>query len=136
MNITKKIVLQFTNNTVDQPILYKLIKNYDLVPTIIKAEINPHKDGFLAIEIEAAKENYKNALAWLKSIGIKVTSLDEQVIWDKDKCTHCGACTGACPTGALYIKRPEMTVDFNSEKCIVCYQCLKACPFKTISVKF
>ena len=49
---------------------------------------------------------------------------------------QCGACVVICPTNALWVKRPEMTVSFCSEKCVVCERCLKACPARAIEARY
>ena len=58
----------------------------------------------------------------------------QEVQRDKIKCTHCGACTAVCPTGALSIQRPRMTVRFNQKKCSVCELCVPACPTRAMEV--
>ncbi|MCQ2560277.1 MAG: 4Fe-4S binding protein, partial [Clostridia bacterium] len=53
-----------------------------------------------------------------------------------DKCIMCGACTGICPTGALYLRRPKMEVCFDPDKCIVCKLCVRTCPLKAMELSF
>jgi ferredoxin len=53
---------------------------------------------------------------------------------NKNKCTHCGACTAVCPTGALAVQRPEMSVVFNHKKCSVCGLCVPACPTRAMEI--
>jgi len=43
----------------------------------------------------------------------------------QDRCTQCGVCVSACPTGAISLAE-SITVD--GEKCIFCCSCLKSCP--------
>ena len=33
--------------------------------------------------------------------GLKIKQLKQQIIWQEDRCTHCGACSVICPAGAL-----------------------------------
>lgn len=40
-----------------------------------------------------------------------------------DKCTRCGACVSACPTGAI---KEDMSLDVS--RCIACCACEKTCP--------
>lgn len=42
------------------------------------------------------------------------------------RCTLCGTCEEACPTGAIYIDGNELTTDLR--KCILCMACTYVCP--------
>lgn len=136
MNVNKKIVLRFSAKVVEDPIIYALIKDYNLIPNILKAEINPHKEGYLVVEVVGKKEKYTEALAYLEQKGISVEPLDERVVWIEEKCIQCGLCTGLCPTQALKMNRPDMNVTFHGEKCIVCGICVKCCPVQAVELHF
>ncbi len=64
-----------------------------------------------------------------------LTSLDQRVEGIVDACTACGACVAVCPTGALSIQRPEMSVDFIQKKCSVCELCVPACPTRAMEIR-
>ena len=130
--LRQKIVLKFPPNIVEEPIIYLLIKDFDLMVNILRADINPRKEGRLMMELKGEETSFQKALAWLKEKGLQVTDLEHQMIWRPDLCTHCGACTVICPTAALNFKRPEMTVRFEEDKCILCELCLKACPARAM----
>ncbi|MCD5405081.1 MAG: 4Fe-4S binding protein [Desulfotomaculum sp.] len=132
--VSRKIILRFGEETSGKPIIYHLVKDFDLIVNIIKARINPAKEGTMVLEITG--KNYDRGIAFLNEQNIKVQMLDEHVVHNKESCTSCGVCTTACPTGALYLKRPEMQVVFDSSKCIVCQQCVKVCPVKAMEVCF
>lgn len=136
MTVCKKIFLRFDAKQVDKPIIYSLIKDYGLVPNILKAEINPHKEGYVVMELCGENENYAAGLEFLNSLGIVVDALNKKVVWLENQCIQCGVCTGLCPTGALNMNRPDMEVTFDGEKCIVCEMCLKSCPAKAVELHF
>jgi len=136
MTVHKKVFLRFDPKQVDKPILYTLIKEYDLTPNILKAEINPHKEGYLVMDLAGEDSQYAAAMEFLNSLGIAVDALDKRVVWLEDKCMQCGACTGLCPTQALSMNRPSMEVSFDGEKCIVCELCLKICPVRAVELHF
>lgn len=129
----KRIVLRFSTDISDKPIIYHLVKDYDLIFNIIKANVNPQKEGTMVMELTG--EKYDEGLEFLKSQGVRVQPLTEEVIRNEEKCTSCGACTAICPTGALSVERPSMEVCFDSDNCIVCQLCLKVCPLKAMEVK-
>lgn len=136
MTVSKRVVLRFDSNSVDKPIVYQLIKEYNLVTNILKADINPRKEGYLVLELSGDDQQYVKGIEFLKSLGISVDALNQEVKWIEDKCMQCGACTGVCPTQALSMTRPDMEVSFNEENCIVCEMCLKSCPAKAVELHF
>jgi ferredoxin len=113
-----------------------LIRKFDLECNILKAVIYPRKEGLAVMEVSGHRKNYHKGLHYLRSIGIKVESIAEDIKRDDEKCYQCGACTAVCPTGALYIERPAMKVIFEKDKCSACELCVVACPARAMEVKF
>ena len=134
--ISKRIVLTFPHSLLDQPIVYKLVKEYDLIFNILQAKITPKEEGIMVLELKGRKENYANGVKYLTSLGVKIQPLSQDVTRDDARCTHCGACVAICPTEALYIDKKTMKVIFDPEKCIACELCVKACPPRAMVVKF
>ncbi len=134
--VRRKLVLRFPASAVENPFVYTLAKEYNVVANILKANINPRKEGRLVVELYAEEKDYEAAIDFLQSRGVTILPLAQQIVWVEENCTQCGACTGICPTGALWIKRPEMTVSFDGEKCIVCEHCLKACPARAVEARY
>lgn len=130
----KKIILRFGKDISTKPIIYYLAKDYDLVFNILKASVDPNKEGTMVLELMG--EKYDQGLAFLQKEGVRVQPLAEEVFRNEEKCTSCGACTDICPSGALYIERPSMEVKFDSDNCIVCQMCVKVCPVKAMEVRF
>lgn len=129
----EKIVLRFGPEKADKPIIYHLAKDYNLVINIVKASINPHKEGTMVLELTG--ERYSEGINFLREQGISVQPLTKEVVRNEDRCTQCGACTAHCPTKALYLDRNTMEVKFDGDECIVCLMCLKVCPFKAMEVR-
>jgi len=134
--VSKRIVLTFPHKLVDQPIVYKLVKDFNLLFNILQAKITPKEEGLMVIELKGTKDNYAEGIKYLTSLGVKIQPLSQDVTRDDAKCTHCGACIAICPTEALYIDKKTMKVIFDSEKCIACELCVKACPPRAMIVKF
>jgi len=133
---SKTLSLRFPEKIVDQPIAVNLVKNFDLSFNILKATIYPRKEGFMVIELSGHRKNFKEGVRYLKSLGIKVENIGHDIKRDEEICFQCGACTAVCPTGALYIKRPEMEVIFNKDRCSACELCVVACPARAMKVRF
>ena len=134
--IKRKVVLRFPATVVELPFIYTLARDFNVVANILKANINPRKEGSMVVELSAEDDDYEAAVAFLQSRGVVLLPLEQQIIWVEDRCTQCGACTVICPTNALWMKRPEMIVSFCSEKCVVCEPCLKACPARAVEALY
>jgi L-aspartate semialdehyde sulfurtransferase ferredoxin len=133
---SKTLSLRFPKKNVNNPIVMNLVKDFDLSFTILKATIYPRKEGLMVMELSGHRENFQKGVQYLKSLGIKVESIGNDIKRDEKRCFQCGACTAVCPTGALYIQRPEMEVFFDKEKCSACEWCVLACPAHAMQVKF
>jgi len=128
--------LRYPKETSGQPIIYRLVKRYDVEFNILRADIRPQRDGIMVLELKGQKENVREALDYLKSLGVKAERLAGKVRRDDEKCFQCGACTGICPVGALYIQRPEMKILFDPDKCTACGLCVTGCPVRAMEVSF
>jgi len=135
MAVSKRIVLHFPRHLVDQPIVYRLIKDYDLEFNILKASVTPKEEGLLVLELSGGPDDYDKGMKYLADTGVKIQSLSQNVVRDEIRCTHCGACVPLCPTGAFTVDRLSRRVQFDDAKCIVCGICIKACPPRAMEVK-
>lgn len=133
----RKIVMTFPKDKIDQPIVYKLIKDYSLAFNILKASITPDQEGHMALELSGDNTEIEKGIKYLKEQGVEVQLLSKDIRVDWDKCVQCGACVAICPTDALYIKdKKTMEVAFDPEKCIACELCIRPCPPRAIEVHF
>ncbi|MBS4023361.1 MAG: 4Fe-4S binding protein [Dethiobacter sp.] len=132
----RKLVLRFPGTVVEFPFMYTLVKEFNVMPNILKANINPRKEGQMVVELTADEKDLSEAVEFMQSRGVIVLPLEQQIVWVEERCNQCGACTVICPSGALTMKRPEMTVTFEGDKCIVCEHCLKACPARAVEARY
>lgn len=124
--------LKFSKDICNEPVACYLAKDFDLTFAILHANIFPRKEGVMVLELSGTRENFKKGVEFLKSKGIQVTNAAQEIIRMEERCTHCGACTAVCPTGALSIKRPEMEVIFDQERCSACELCVPTCPTRAM----
>jgi len=134
--VSKRIVLTFPHSLLDKPVVYKLVKDYDLTFNILQARVTPKEEGLLVLELTGKEGDYEKGIKYLKSLGVKMQPLSKDVTRDEEKCTHCGACVVICPTGALTVDKKTRKIIFDSEKCIACELCVKPCPPRAMVVKF
>ncbi len=134
--ISKRIVLHFPHRLVDQPIVYRLVKEYNLKFNILKAYVTPREEGLMVLELSGKNADYDRGIKYLSSCGVKIQPLSQDVIRNEAKCTHCGACVPICPTGALVMDSLTRKVQFYDNKCIACELCVKVCPTRAMEVRF
>ena len=136
MAVSKRIVLHFPPRLADQPIVVRLVKDYDLNFNILKASIIPDKEGLLVLELTGEQNNYDRGIRYLTEAGVRIQSLSQDVTLNEERCTHCGACITLCPTGAFELDPSTRQVSFDNEKCIACELCVKACPPQAMELHF
>lgn len=135
--VSKKIVLRFPAEATNKPLVCYLVRDYNLLFSIIKAQVTPDEAGVLVLELTGEEEDYKRGIEFLREKGITIEPFSKDVYRNDDKCTQCSVCVVACPTGALSIKdRKSMNVEFDDSKCVACEACVAVCPYKAMEVSF
>jgi len=134
--ISKRVVLHFPHRLVDQPIIYKLVKDFDLSFNILKAYVTPQEEGLMVLELSGEDNNFNQGMKYLESCGLKIQPLSEDIIRNEIKCTDCGVCVPICPVGALEVDPLTRKVNFYDNKCIACELCVKICPTRAVEVHF
>jgi ferredoxin len=136
MVVSRRIVLHFPKRLTSQPIVYRLVKDFDLEFNILKASVTPGEEGLLVMELTGEQRNYDKGLKYLTDAGVKIQSLSQDVVRNEARCTHCGACITLCPSGAFSLEPGTRRVIFDNSKCIVCELCIKACPPRAMELYF
>ena len=136
MTVSKRIVLHFPSRLVDRPIVYRLVKDYNLEFNILKAFFTPEEEGLMVLEISGEQKDYDKGIKYLSRSGVKIQSLSQDVTRNEERCTHCGACITICPTGAFELEPSTRHVKFYNEKCLACGICIKACPPRAMELHF
>jgi ferredoxin len=134
--ISHRIVLRFPRSLVDQPIVCRLVKDYNLEFNILKASVTPKEEGLLVLELNGERQDYEKGMRYLAEMGVEIQPLSQDVIRNETRCTHCGACVVICPTGALALDPVTRRVNFYDDKCIACELCVLACPPRAMEVRF
>ncbi|MBM4447301.1 MAG: 4Fe-4S dicluster domain-containing protein [Chloroflexi bacterium] len=134
--VSKRLVLHFPKRLTNEPIVYKLVKDFDLEFNILKASVTPGEEGLLVMELAGEQRSYDKGVKYLTETGVKIQSLSQDVVWNESRCTHCGACITLCPTGAFSVEPKTRKVTFDNNKCVVCELCVKACPPRAMELYF
>ncbi len=132
----KRLVLHFPPERIDNPIIYRLIKDYDLMVNILQGSVSPGEEGRLIVEIGGSRVRIERALDYLDGLGVSVQPLVKDVHWYRSRCIDCAACVPLCPSNALVLDREGMEVSFDKKKCIACELCVQACPYGAVEIHF
>ena len=130
----KKVVLNFPPHLIDQPITYRLVKDYDLMVNILRARITPNEWGRMVVELSGNGGRLEEGLKFLAETGVGVEPLAKEVRWLEERCVQCTACIAPCPSHAFGLDRSTMTVSFDRELCIACELCLNSCAYRAIEL--
>ena len=57
------------------------------------------------------------------------------ILVDKDKCTLCMSCVGACPASALQDNQASPQLRFVEKNCVQCGLCARTCPEQAIALQ-
>ena len=74
-----RVQLTFPPSLIQEPILYRLVKDFDIVINIRRADVKADY-GWVALEMEAAEDTLDRGVAWLKGKGVQVDPIERDVI--------------------------------------------------------
>jgi heterodisulfide reductase subunit A-like polyferredoxin len=131
---SKRFVLTFSPDATGEPITYNLIKKYDIMVNIVKADVSPGKIGHLVMEMTAPPAILKKGMQYIRQQNVECEPIEKKIHCREDLCIHCGACTAVCFAGALTMDRRTAELLFEPEKCVICELCLRSCPLNLFSI--
>lgn len=129
-----RVVLVFPPMVVEKPVTYHLITDYGIRVNILRASIDPGKQGKMVVDLQGAEKDISLGLNFLENEGVEVESLSREIQHLEERCASCTACIPHCPTGALAVDRDDWTVSFDAKKCVVCLSCVDVCIYRAVAV--
>lgn len=127
---TKKVLVRFPPSKAELPVVYHLVKDYDLLVNILRAAVSADQDGYLALDVSGSDQDIQRGMDFIRQANLKVDETTIGVTWDADRCSECGNCLPHCPTHALYISdSAHRRIRFDPGLCVECLSCLANCPF-------
>ncbi len=133
---TRRIVMHFPQTMIDEPIISRLVRVYDLEFNILRASITPKQEGLMILVLEGDEGKLAAALDEVQQKGVRIEPLEKEVTRNDDRCTECGACITICPTKALVMELDTRHVIFDPDKCIACELCVPVCPPRAMETPF
>ncbi len=76
MIVEKTVRFTYPKHLLDQPLIYKLIREFDLLTNILNAHVTAD-EGWLLLLISGEDEQVKRGLAWIAGQGVQVEFVTE-----------------------------------------------------------
>lgn len=74
-----RVYLTFNEESVKEPVIWKLAKEFDVVTNIRTAEVKDHM-GLVGLEIEGENDVVEASVKWLEKQGVHVEPIEQNVI--------------------------------------------------------
>ena len=74
-----RVRLTFPADLIQEPIIYRLVKDFDIVINIRRADVKADC-GWVIMEMEAGEDTLARGVAWLKGKGVQVDPIESDVI--------------------------------------------------------
>jgi ferredoxin len=132
----KRLVLTFPPEVVERPLVALMVKEYDVITNILRAEIHEGEVGRMLVEMEGPVKRLNEGVKYLEGQGVQVEEAIKDIDLDDSLCISCGACTAVCLPRALKVGEPGWELELDKDRCILCGFCVDACPLQLITVKF
>ena len=76
----RRVRLTFPPRLIREPIVYRLVKDFDIVVNIRRAEVKADQ-GWIALELDGEAERLERGIAWLEAQGVHVDALEGDVVF-------------------------------------------------------
>jgi ABC-type methionine transport system ATPase subunit len=73
-----KVKLTFPEHLIKQPIIARMVREFDVLPNIRRASVEEHV-GWIVCEIGGDDDSVERAIDWLTDLGVQVDRLGDVV---------------------------------------------------------
>lgn len=77
--ISKHLRLTFPEAQVSQPVIYHVVKDFNVIPSIRRAAIENHF-GWMIVELKGESADLDRAIAYLEDLGVQVSSAEGDIL--------------------------------------------------------
>ena len=74
-----RVRLTFPPALIQEPIVYRLVKDFDIVINIRRADVKADH-GWMALELDADERALERGVAWLRDKGVQVDPIERDVV--------------------------------------------------------
>ncbi len=131
--MAEKILLRYSTEKADKPIISSIIQETDAPINILHADLTP-EGGEIFISIDASEEKVEKVISLFEERGVDTEKITRGVELNEEICLDCGACVSLCPTDALQLADDDSLV-LDKEECVYCRACIPACPVNALSIR-
>ena len=79
--VKRKVMFTFTKELIEEPIIYNLGQQFNLITNIRQADIAEDR-GWVALELEGKEEDIEQGITWATSKGMRVEPVTEDFTED------------------------------------------------------
>ena len=74
-----RLYVSFHETLVDRPMIYEIVKKFDVVPNIRRAGIEAH-EGWVILELSGPQAQLEGAIAYLEEIGCSANRMEGDIL--------------------------------------------------------
>jgi hypothetical protein len=74
-----RLFVSFPESLVDRPLVYEIVKRYDVVPNIRRANVED-RSGWIILELAGPHDACDGAIAYLRDLGCTVNPMEGDVV--------------------------------------------------------
>jgi hypothetical protein len=74
-----RLFVSFPEDLVDRPMIYEIVKRFDVVPNIRRANVEAHS-GWVILELQGDDEQRAAAIGYLEGVGCTVNAMEGDVL--------------------------------------------------------
>jgi ABC-type methionine transport system ATPase subunit len=74
-----RLFVSFPEELVERPMIYELVKRFDVVPNIRRANVEAHS-GWVILELSGAPEARAASIEYLEGLGCSVNRMEGDVV--------------------------------------------------------
>jgi hypothetical protein len=74
-----RLFVSFPEELVERPMIYEIVKGYDVVPNIRRANVEAHS-GWVILELTGGSDALDGAIAHLEGLGCQVNRMEGDIV--------------------------------------------------------
>ena len=74
-----RLFVSFPEELVERPMIYELVKRFDVVPNLRRANVESHS-GWMILELSGTPDARSEAIAYLEGLGCTVNRMEGDVL--------------------------------------------------------
>ena len=130
----KKYKFTFLERNVQDSIVFSMVSEFKIEPSILRAAIDDDGCGILILRLKGDDELVEKALRYAEDQDVEIDELGDHIMRDEQRCFNCGSCVSICPTKAFTMDPDTFEVKLNIDKCVACGSCLSACSAHAVTL--